>query len=471
MTIGIMQGRLVPPVEDRIQCFPRRAMGGRVPARRRGRARLHRVDLRRVRRRREPDRDRRGHRRDARRCPSGTASRSGRSARTTSWSGRSFGRPRPSCEERVERLVWLLGRCAADSASGASSCRSSTRRGSRRTRSWRRSSRRPPACARRRRETRHRAPPRDVARPDALRRAPGAHCRIRSSRSTTTPATALRWLRPRRRVRGVRRPGRERPHQGPVTGRTTVPLGTGDADFPALFDVPRALSATGATSSCRWRADTRRRGRVGATEPITVARFVAERRPSEVQHEGSSWSGSGLSASATSGTCAPARVDVEILAYRVRRDSPTLSDSLAVETGQDVESKYDIRVFNDLDAALAERPDAVLVCNPSALHLPVALEAARAGCALFIEKPISDSLDGVAELLPGGRRPWPRRACRLPAAVPPEPDPGRTSSSGVARSACCRVRRLARRANICPAGTPTRTIGGCTPRGPIWAAV
>src|SRR5262249_9804529 len=52
----------------------------------------------------------------------------------------------------------------------------------------------------------------------------------------------------------------------------------------------------------------------------------------------------------------------------------------------------------DLAAALARRPIAVIVSNPPTLHVPVALAAARAGAHLLIEKPLSSSLDGVAEL-------------------------------------------------------------------------
>jgi predicted dehydrogenase len=91
--------------------------------------------------------------------------------------------------------------------------------------------------------------------------------------------------------------------------------------------------------------------------------------------------------------------DTEVLAYRVRGDSPTLTDSLDVEGGSSVEEKYGLKVFADLDAALGEGPDAVLVCNPSSLHMPVALQAARAGCALFIEKPLSHTAEGTGELV------------------------------------------------------------------------
>jgi predicted dehydrogenase len=56
------------------------------------------------------------------------------------------------------------------------------------------------------------------------------------------------------------------------------------------------------------------------------------------------------------------------------------------------------RVFGDLDRALAERPAMVVVANPTALHVPTALKAVRAGCHVLVEKPLGDSLDGCREL-------------------------------------------------------------------------
>ena len=58
----------------------------------------------------------------------------------------------------------------------------------------------------------------------------------------------------------------------------------------------------------------------------------------------------------------------------------------------------DTPVYYHLEAALAEKPLAVIVANPTALHIPVALAAARAGCHLFIEKPLSDRREGLEEL-------------------------------------------------------------------------
>lgn len=55
-------------------------------------------------------------------------------------------------------------------------------------------------------------------------------------------------------------------------------------------------------------------------------------------------------------------------------------------------------VFTELGAALAQKPDGVIISNPTAAHMGVALPAARAGCNLLIEKPISHNLEGLQAL-------------------------------------------------------------------------
>lgn len=91
---------------------------------------------------------------------------------------------------------------------------------------------------------------------------------------------------------------------------------------------------------------------------------------------------------------------VEVLAYRTRGASPVLNPNMTVRAAADqLEQVYNVRSFKDLDAALAEQPDVVFITNPNVFHLPVAIAAARAGCHLFIEKPLSHSLDGVDELV------------------------------------------------------------------------
>jgi predicted dehydrogenase len=56
-------------------------------------------------------------------------------------------------------------------------------------------------------------------------------------------------------------------------------------------------------------------------------------------------------------------------------------------------------VETDIHEALKKhKPDAVIVANPTALHLDVAIPAAQAGCTILLEKPISDSLDRLDTL-------------------------------------------------------------------------
>jgi predicted dehydrogenase len=64
---------------------------------------------------------------------------------------------------------------------------------------------------------------------------------------------------------------------------------------------------------------------------------------------------------------------------------------------QDSELKGQIEERN-MNAALAHKPDAVIVANPTALHMQIALPAAEAGCHILLEKPISHNLDDVQKL-------------------------------------------------------------------------
>jgi predicted dehydrogenase len=53
-------------------------------------------------------------------------------------------------------------------------------------------------------------------------------------------------------------------------------------------------------------------------------------------------------------------------------------------------------VETDLTEALKKhKPDAVIVSNPTSLHLEVAIPAAEAGCAILLEKPIAASMERV----------------------------------------------------------------------------
>ena len=56
-------------------------------------------------------------------------------------------------------------------------------------------------------------------------------------------------------------------------------------------------------------------------------------------------------------------------------------------------------VETDIHEALQKhKPDAVVVANPTSLHLDVAIPAAEAGCHILLEKPVSHSLEGLDTL-------------------------------------------------------------------------
>lgn len=56
------------------------------------------------------------------------------------------------------------------------------------------------------------------------------------------------------------------------------------------------------------------------------------------------------------------------------------------------------KFYTNLEEALAEKPDAVIISNPTALHNSVALPASATGCHLLIEKPVSHDLEGLSQL-------------------------------------------------------------------------
>jgi predicted dehydrogenase len=76
----------------------------------------------------------------------------------------------------------------------------------------------------------------------------------------------------------------------------------------------------------------------------------------------------------------------DILLYRSYR-----STLPAEEIGQ-------FPIETDLQAALDHRPDAVIISNPTALHLDIAIPAARQGCHILLEKPVSHSLEQLDQL-------------------------------------------------------------------------
>lgn len=55
--------------------------------------------------------------------------------------------------------------------------------------------------------------------------------------------------------------------------------------------------------------------------------------------------------------------------------------------------------FSDYAAALDAQPDIVFICTPNHLHVPMGLVAIEHGVDIFVEKPVSDSLDEARKLV------------------------------------------------------------------------
>jgi len=91
--------------------------------------------------------------------------------------------------------------------------------------------------------------------------------------------------------------------------------------------------------------------------------------------------------------------DVDLIAYRVRGLRHVVTPALEILAGRTAEDEYQIRVFDNLELALREQPTAAFICNPSSMHVTTALTCVRAGCDVFIEKPLAGDGHGVSELL------------------------------------------------------------------------
>jgi predicted dehydrogenase len=95
---------------------------------------------------------------------------------------------------------------------------------------------------------------------------------------------------------------------------------------------------------------------------------------------------------------------VEVHAYRVRRERDVVNDDLHVVPGEDLERKYAVQVHSELEQALATKPDVVFVTNPSSRHVQITERALACGAHVFVEKPLSHDLTGVAQLVRESQR-------------------------------------------------------------------
>ena len=89
---------------------------------------------------------------------------------------------------------------------------------------------------------------------------------------------------------------------------------------------------------------------------------------------------------------------IRLGAFRQSTISGSIREDVQGIDDEPAEKRYNIETFTDLKQALQEKWDAVFITNSIHRHLPVALEAARAGFPLLIEKPLGSQWDEAQEL-------------------------------------------------------------------------
>lgn len=64
-----------------------------------------------------------------------------------------------------------------------------------------------------------------------------------------------------------------------------------------------------------------------------------------------------------------------------------------------IASQYPLNsAYSDLESALTDPPDMAVICTPAHLHIPMAIQLAKLGIDLLIEKPLSTTTDHVDQL-------------------------------------------------------------------------
>ncbi len=81
-----------------------------------------------------------------------------------------------------------------------------------------------------------------------------------------------------------------------------------------------------------------------------------------------------------------------------------LAFDVQVSRRDEVRRQFGVEGISALEEAWGYQPDVALITAPTTAHTDLALQAAEWGCHLFIEKPLSDRLDGTESLLEIARK-------------------------------------------------------------------
>jgi predicted dehydrogenase len=64
-----------------------------------------------------------------------------------------------------------------------------------------------------------------------------------------------------------------------------------------------------------------------------------------------------------------------------------------------IKEKYSLDVYDNVDTAFDQNPDCVIICTPPPLHIPLAMKAVEYNAHVFVEKPLSHTLENVDNFL------------------------------------------------------------------------
>ena len=89
--------------------------------------------------------------------------------------------------------------------------------------------------------------------------------------------------------------------------------------------------------------------------------------------------------------------NTKLSAYRILNRKIILDNKNKLQR-DNLNKKYNIRVFKNFKESLKDKPDAIFICNPTSMHIKYALIAARNKINIYVDKPLSDKMTGVTKL-------------------------------------------------------------------------
>ena len=84
--------------------------------------------------------------------------------------------------------------------------------------------------------------------------------------------------------------------------------------------------------------------------------------------------------------------NAKYIAYRKTFKTPLLTNDFHLDNTNTIEKKFKIKIYDDIESAYKEKPDLVIVSNPTSFHSDAIIRAAQEGADVITEKPGSASL-------------------------------------------------------------------------------